>query len=96
MLFRIIKHPQFQKMTNYYKLGLPFAIITGGFSGNILGISLLDKYINYYKYNIIQNPLQGFSIIIGSFSLGLFGGLFYPVIIPFSAIYFMNQIRNDA
>ena len=87
MLFRIIKHPQFQKMTTYYKLGLPFAIITGGFSGNILGISLSDKYI--------QNPLQGVSIIIGSFSLGLIGGLFYPVVIPFSAIYFMNQIRKD-
>ena len=103
MLFRIIKHPQFQKMTNYYKLGLHFAIITGGISVNILGISLLeDKYINYYKVqnhkvqnHIVQNPLHGFLIIIGSFSVGLFGGLFYPLIIPFSTIYFINQIRKE-
>ncbi len=95
----IVKHPQFQKMSNYYSMSLPFSIIIGGFSGIILGVSMLDKYIEERNSPnmLIQsniNPRKGFGIIIGSFCAGLVGGVFYPVALPFSAIYFINQTLN--
>jgi len=95
-LTTIVKHPQFQKMKNYYITGLPFAIMIGGMSGTMLGISTLDKYMDKYmdnnEYRSVMvkpksHPLKEFGIIIGSFSLGLIGGVFYPIVIPVSAIY---------
>ena len=44
-LTTIVKHPQFQKISDYYSMGLPFSIMIGGFSGTFLSISMLDKYI---------------------------------------------------
>ncbi len=112
MLSRILKHPQFQKIKNYYSMGLPFAIMIGGMSGTMLGISSLDKYMDKYmdkytdKYmdnNEYQSvmlkpkstPLKAFGLIIGSFSLGLISGFFYPILIPVSAAYFINQLKED-
>ncbi len=92
----IVKQPQFQKMKNYYTIGLPFAIMIGGMTGTMLGISNLDKYMdkymdnNEYQIGMVKpksHPLKEFGIIIGSFSLGLIGGVFYPIVIPVSAIY---------
>ena len=96
----IVKHPQFQKMSNYYTSGLPFAVILGGMSGTIIGVSMMDKYIEdrnllniLIRTNI--NPRKCFGIIIGSFCAGLVGGILYPVALPFSAIYFINQTLNQ-
>lgn len=68
----IVKHPQFQKMSDYYSMGLPFSIIIGGFSGIIVGVSMLDKYIEERNSPnmLIQtniNPRKGIGIIIGGF-----------------------------
>ena len=99
MLNRIInrlKHPQFQKMLNYYTIGLPFAIMIGGMSGTMIGISRMDKYIYDYHDSVIvkpkSDPLKVFGLIIGSFSLGLISGIFYPILIPVSAVYAINTI----
>ena len=99
-IVNIVKHPQFQKMSNYYTTGLPFAIIIGGFSGMMIGVSMLDKYIEERNSPnmLIQsniNPRKGIGIIIGGFCAGLVGGIFYPVALPFSAIYFINQTLNQ-
>ena len=99
-LTTIVKHPQFQKMSNYYLIGLPFAIMIGGMSGTIAGVSMLDKYVEDRKLlNILIrtdiNPRKCFAIIIGSFCAGLVGGIFYPVALPFGAIYFINQTLNQ-
>lgn len=96
----IVKHPQFQKMSDYYSMGLPFSIIIGGFSGIIVGVSMLDKYIEERNSPnmLIQtniNPRKGIGIIIGGFCAGLVGGVFYPVALPFSAIYLINQTLNQ-
>ena len=104
----IVKHPQFQKMKNYYTMGLPFAIMIGGMSGTMIGISCLDKYMDKYmdknmdknEYRSVMlkpnsNPLKAFGLIIGSFSLGLISGFFYPILIPVSAAYFINQLKED-
>ena len=92
----IVKHPQFQKIFNYYSSNLPFAIIIGGFSGIIVGVSMLDKYIEernspnrLIKINI--NPRKGIGIIIGGFCAGLMGGILYPIALPFSMVYLINQ-----
>jgi len=104
MLSRIVKHPQFQKMSNYYSIGLPFSVMIGGFSGIILGVSMLDKYIeerNSPNMLIQSNisPRRGAMIILGGFFAGLVGGVFYPIVIPFSAAYFINhtlkQLKDD-
>ena len=95
-IVNVINHPQFQKISDYYSMGLPFSIMIGGFSGTFLSISMLDKYIEdkYSPNMLIQsniNPRKGIGIIIGGFCAGLVGGIFYPVALPFSAIYFINQ-----
>jgi len=102
MLNRIInrlKQPQFQKMQNYYTMGLPFAIMLGGMSGTIIGISRMDKNIYEYDSTIMvkpkSNPLKAFGLIIGSLSLGLISGFFYPILIPVSAVYFINKFKED-
>ena len=103
MLNRIVKmvnHKQFQKMSNYYSMGLPFAIIIGGFSGMMIGVSMLDKYIveRNSPNMLIQsniNPRKGIGIIIGGFCAGLVGGIFYPVALPFSMVYFIKQTLNQ-
>ena len=106
---RLIKHPQFQKMKNYYTSGLPFAIMIGGMTGTILGISNLDKYMDKLEFRYIpqyvnkneyrsvmlklnSGLLKPFGLIIGSFSLGLISGFFYPILIPVSAVYAINTI----
>lgn len=103
-LTTIVKHPQFQKMKNYYTMGLPFAIMIGGMSGTMIGISYMDKYMdknmdkNEYQSVMVKpksNPLKAFGLIIGSFSLGLISGFFYPILIPVSAAYFINQLKED-
>ena len=99
-LTTIVKHPQFQKMTEYYTSGLPFAIMIGGFSGIIVGVSMLDKYIEERNLpnRLIQiniNPRKGIGIIIGGFCAGLVGGILYPIALPFSAIYLINQTLNQ-
>ena len=107
-LTTIVKHPQFQKMKNYYTMGLPFAIMIGGITGTMIGISCLDKYMDKYmdknmdknEYQSVMvkpksNPLKAFGLIIGSFSLGLISGFFYPILIPVSAAYFINQLKED-
>ena len=99
-LTTIVKHPQFQKMSNYYLIGLPFAIMIGGFSGMMIGVSMLDKYIEERNSPnmLIQsniNPRKGIGIIIGGFCAGLVGGIFYPVALPFGAAYFINQTLNQ-
>ena len=108
-LTTIVKHPQFQKMKNYYTTGLPFAIMLGGMSGTMLGISNLDKYmdklelryipqyVNKNEYRSVMLKLNSgllkqFGLIIGSFSLGLISGFFYPILIPVSAVYAINTI----
>jgi len=96
----VINHPQFQKMKNYYTNGLPVAVMIGGISGTIAGVSMLDKYIEDRNLlNILIrtdiNPRKCFAIIIGSFCAGLVGGLFYPIALPFSAAYFINQTLNQ-
>ena len=96
----IVKHPQFQKMSNYYFMSLPFSIMIGGFSGIIVGVSMLDKYIEERNSpnRLIQNninPRKGIGIIIGGFCAGLMGGIFYPIVLPFSAAYFINQTLNQ-
>jgi hypothetical protein len=108
-LTTIVKHPQFQKMKNYYTTGLPFAIMIGGMTGTMLGISNLDKYTdkpelryipqymdkNEYRSVMLKpnsGPLKPFGLIIGSFSLGLISGFFYPILIPVSAVYAINTI----
>ena len=111
-LTTIVKHPQFQKMKNYYTCGLPFAVMIGGMSGTMIGISCMDKYMDknmdkYMDKNENQSvmvkpkfhPLKAFGLIIGSFSLGLIGGIFYPILIPFSGAYFiiqtLKQLKED-
>ena len=99
-LTNIVKHPQFQKIFNYYSMGLPFSIIIGGFSGIIVGVSMLDKYIEERNSPnmLIQSkitPRKGFGIIMGGFCAGLVGGIFYPIVLPFSAIYLINQTLNQ-
>ena len=99
-IVNVIKHPQFQKMSDYYSMGLPFALMLGGFSGTILGVSMLDKYIEYqYSYNrLIKtniSPRKGAMIILGGFCAGLMGGVFYPIVIPFSSAYFIKQTLNQ-
>jgi len=99
-IVNVIKHPQFQKMTDYYSMGLPFALMLGGFSGTFLGVSILDKYIEYhYSYNSLIktniSPRKGVMIILGGFCTGLVGGLFYPIVIPFSSAYFIKQTLNQ-
>ena len=103
-IVNIVKHPQFQKMSNYYTTGLPFAIIIGGFSGMMIGVSMLDKYIEERNSPnmLIQtniSPRKGAMIILGWFFAGLVGGIFYPIVIPFSAAYFINhtlkQLKED-
>ena len=96
----IVKHPQFQKMSNYYLIGLPFAIMIGGFSGMMIGVSMLDKYIEERNSPnmLIQsniNTRKGIGIIIGGFCAGLVGGIFYPVALPFGTAYFINQTLNQ-
>ena len=96
----IVKHPQFQKITEYYTANLPFAIMIGGFSGIIVGVSMLDKYIEERNSPnmLIQsniNPRKGIGIIIGGFCAGLVGGFFYPVALPFGVAYFINQTLNQ-
>jgi hypothetical protein len=104
-LTTIVKNPQFQKMKNYYITGLPFAIMIGGMSGTMVGISSLDKYMDKYTDKYTDNneyrsvmlkpnsgPLKTFGLIIGSFSLGLISGFFYPILIPVSAVYAINTI----
>ena len=108
-LTTIVKHPQFQKMKNYYTTGLPFAIMIGGMTGTMLGISNLDKYmdkselryipqyIDKYEYRSVMlkrnsGLLKPFGLIIGSCSLGLISGFFYPILIPVSAVYAINTI----
>ncbi len=96
----IVKHPQFQKISDYYSMGLPFALMLGGFSGTLLSISMLDKYIeDKYSNNVLIqsniNPRRGFGIIMGGFCAGLVGGIFYPIVLPFSAAYFINQTLNQ-
>jgi hypothetical protein len=39
-----------------------------------------------------SGPLKTFGLIIGSFSLGLISGFFYPILIPVSAVYAINTI----
>ena len=99
-IVNIVKHPQFQKMSNYYTTGLPFAIMIGGFSGIIVGVSMLDKYIEERNSpnRLIQiniNPRKGIGIIIGGFCAGLMGGIFYPVALPFGMVYLINQTLNQ-
>ena len=100
----IVKHPQFQKMSDYYTCGLPFAVMIGGMSGTMIGISYMDKYMdknmdkNEYQSVMVKpksDPLKVFGLIIGSFSLGLISGFFYPILIPVSAAYFINQLKED-
>ena len=96
----IVKHPQFQKMSDYYSMGLPFSIIIGGFSGIIVGVSMLDKYIEERNSpnRLIQNninPRKGIGIIIGGFCAGLMGGIFYPIALPFGMGYLINQTLNQ-
>ena len=96
----IVNHPQFQKMSNYYTSGLPFAVILGGMSGMMIGVSMLDKYIEERNSpnRLIQiniNPRKGIGIIIGGFCAGLVCGILYPVALPFSAIYLINQTLNQ-
>ena len=106
-LTTIVKHPQFQKMKNYYTTGLPVAIMIGGMTGTMLGISNLDKYmdklelipqyVNKNEYRSVMlklnsSLLKPFGIIFGSFSLGLISGFFYPILIPVSAVYVINTI----
>ena len=112
-LTTIVKHPQFQKMKNYYTSGLPVAIMIGGMTGTMLGISNLDKYMDklelryipqYVNKNENKNEyrsamlklnsslLKPFGLIIGSFSLGLISGFFYPILIPVSVVYTINTI----
>ena len=99
-LTNIVKHPQFQKMSNYYSMGLPFSIMIGGFSGIIVGVSRLEKYIEerkspnmFLQFKI--NPRKGIEIIIGGFCTGLVCGILYPIALPFSAIYLINQTLNQ-
>ena len=99
-IVNIVKHPQFQKMSNYYTTGLPFAIIIGGFSGMMIGVSMLDKYIEERNSPnmLIQtniNPRRGFGIIMGGFCAGLVGGIFYPIALPFGMVYLINQTLNQ-
>ena len=98
-LTTIVKHPQFQKMYGYYSMGLPVAIMLGGMSGTMIGISKMDKYIYEHHDSVIvkpkSDPLKVFGLIIGSFSLGLISGFFYPILIPVSAAYFINQILKE-
>ena len=99
-IVKLVKHKQVQKMTELYFSTLPFAIIIGGFSGIILGVSMLDKYIEERKSPnmLIQsniNPRKGIGIIIGSFCAGLMGGLLYPIALPFGAVYLINQTLNQ-
>ena len=99
-IVNIVKHPQFQKMSNYYTTGLPFAIIIGGFSGMMIGVSMLDKYIEERNSPnmLIQsniNPRKGIGIIIGGFCAGLVGGILYPIALPFSMVYLINQTLNQ-
>ena len=98
-LTTIVKHPQFQKMSDYYTCGLPFAVMIGGMSGTMIGISKMDKYIYEHHDSVIvkpkSDPLKVFGLIIGSFSLGLISGIFYPILIPVSAAYFINQLKED-
>ncbi len=100
-------------MNKYYCTGLPFAIMIGGVSGTVLGGEMLSTYIYSNKTDVnstnidstnidstkLINPLKGFGIIIGGFSLGLIGGIFYPISIPCSAVYFINismkQLKED-
>jgi hypothetical protein len=96
----IVKHPQFQKMSNYYTSGLPFAVMLGGMSGTMIGVSMLDKYIEDRNSpnKLIQiniTPRKGIGIIIGGFCAGLVCGILYPVALPFSAIYLINQTLNQ-
>ena len=88
-----------QKMLNYYTSGLPFAIMLGGMSGTMIGISKMDKYIYEHHDSVIvkpkSDPLKVFGLIIGSFSLGLISGIFYPILIPVSAFYAINQILKE-
>ncbi len=95
----VINHPQFQKMKNYYTNGLPIAVMIGGISGTMIGVSMLDKYIEERNFlNILIrtdiNPRKCFAIILGSFCAGLVGGVFYPVALPFSTGYLINQMLN--
>ena len=99
-IVNIVKHPQFQKMSNYYTTGLPFAIIIGGFSGMMIGVSMLDKYIEERNSPnmLIQsniNPRKGIGIIIGGFCAGLVCGILYPIALPFSMVYLINQTLNQ-
>ena len=65
---------------------------------------MLDKYIeekNSPNMLIQSNisPRKGAMIILGGFCVGLLGGIFYPIVIPFSAAYFINhtlkQLKED-
>ncbi len=99
-IVNIINQPQFQQIFNYYSSNLPFAIILGGFSGTMIGVSMLDKYIEERNSpnRLIQiniNPRKGIGIIIGGFCAGLVCGLLYPIALPFSAIYFIKQTLNQ-
>ena len=99
-IVNIVKHPQFQKMSDYYSVGLPFAIMIGGFSGMMIGVSWLDKYIeerNSPNMLIQSNitPRKGIGIIIGGFCAGLVGGIFYPIALPFGMVYLINQTLNQ-
>lgn len=93
-----------KKMNKYYCTGLPFAIMIGGVSGTVLGGEMLSTYIYSNKTDVNStnidstksiNPLKGFGIIIGGFSLGLIGGIFYPISIPCSAVYFINITMKE-
>ena len=89
------------KMNKYYCTGLPFAIMIGGCTGTILGGEMLNTYIHVNRNRKAPsiNPVKGFGIIIGGFSLGLIGGIVYPIAIPCSAVYFINitmkQLKED-
>ena len=57
----------------------------------------MDKYMDKNEYRSVMlkpnsTPLKAFGLIIGSFSLGLISGFFYPILIPVSVVYTINTI----
>ena len=70
----------------------------GSTSGLLRTYIVQDENKNEYRSAMLKlnsSLLKPFGLIIGSFSLGLISGFFYPILIPVSAAYFINQLKED-